>query len=216
MGPEDQPGLDSAVPVPSPDAAFVRAFVALAVSDVVRGRLAAILRDLTPSGAHVAWVPPENIHLSLAFLGDIESGTVHRVVLLLNQIAASVAPFVFDSAGLGVFGSPRSPRVIWAGVRDAEPLRRLHGLLAQGLCELGLAVDEREFRPHLTLGRVRSPRGVEALGKVMERHAEEDFGGTLSESVHLMRSVLSPSGARYTLLHAVRFSAAEPPAPVRT
>jgi RNA 2',3'-cyclic 3'-phosphodiesterase len=210
MAPDDQVARSSADEACDQGRPFVRAFVALAVSEGVRGRLVDVQRDLKRSGAHVAWVAPENIHLSLAFLGDIPPNDVQRVAVLLSGIAAEVFPFVFDCAGLGVFGNPRSPRVVWAGVRESTPLRQIQGLLVRGLGDVGIEVDAREFRPHLTLGRVRSPRGAGQLCRVMERHALEEFGDTRADSLHLMRSVLTPAGAHYTLLHAAPMAVAPP------
>lgn len=188
--------------------AFVRAFIALPISEGARARLSAALDALGRSGARVAWVPPENLHLSLAFLGDLEPGTVVRTAGLLTEVAAVTAPFVFESAGVGAFGSQRSPRVIWAGVGESAPLRVLQDAVARGMRALGVEVETREFRPHLTLGRVRSPHGSAALRAAMERLAQERFGAIRADRVLLMRSELSPRGSRYSILHEAAFGRA--------
>jgi 2'-5' RNA ligase len=192
------------IPMPpsSDSSPFVRAFVAIEIGEDVRRRLAEAQDRLRRASAHVAWVPPQNIHVSLAFLGDIPRETiVPKVAAALDKAAGPVSPFGFDVAELGTFGSRRSPRVIWAGVHGEEPLKALHGRVYAALAVLGLRLDEREFAPHLTLGRVRSPRGVEDLMKAIAALGQPAFGRVETTRVLLMRSTLLPSGAEYAVLH---------------
>ena len=187
------------------DVPFVRAFIALEVGEAVRAELAAVQDELRAAQAHVSWVAPENLHVSLAFLGDIEPVVVADLSGALDAVASPVAPFSFTVATVGTFGSSRSPRVLWAGVSDAGEARKLHSLVAEQATALGLALDGREFHPHVTLGRVRSSRGRDALGAALVGVRDRTFGETGASRVVLMRSVLGPSGARYTPLHAAVF-----------
>ena len=183
---------------------FVRAFVAIEIGADVRAKLAAVLESLRETQAHVGWVPAPNIHLSLAFLGNVTREMVPLIGAALDEAVSAARPFAFDVSGLGQFGSRQSPRVIWAGVRECTDLMRLQERVAAGLTALGLALEEREYHPHLTLGRVRSPRGREDLAHAMEVAGAVVFGRVAASEVVLMQSRLMPAGARYSVLHRAR------------
>jgi 2'-5' RNA ligase len=185
---------------------FIRAFIALDVGEAVRGQLAAVQASLKKTHAHVSWVPPDNIHLSLVFLGNITQDLVGLVQAALDQAAAGTRPFPFRVVNLGTFGGRQSPRVIWAGTSDNQPIKDLHGLLVPLLKEIGLTPETREFTPHITLGRVRSGRGRDDLVQALEAAGPRDFGPVDAREVRLMRSVLWEDGARYSVLHRAPFS----------
>jgi 2'-5' RNA ligase len=206
---ESRTPSDAAGPAsPTPDTAaaetaapFVRAFVAVAVGAAVREALAKVLETLKASRARVAWVAPGNLHLSLAFLGNVPGTMLPLLGMALDEAAAPVAPFSFDAAGVGAFGSIRSPRVVWAGVRPCPALMILQQRVADGLAGIGVELETREYRPHLTLGRVRAPHGRERLAAALQAVRETEFGAVRVGEIVLMRSELRPEGARYTPLH---------------
>jgi RNA 2',3'-cyclic 3'-phosphodiesterase len=191
---------------PACDEPFVRAFVAVEIPDSVRRPLAAVQAELKRAGAHVAWVRPENIHVSLLFLGDTARDHVAPLSAALDRIAPAHAPFAVRVAGLGTFGSPRSPRVLWAGLEPSRPLAALQAQVAEAAVALGLSPDLKEFKPHLTLGRVRSPRGREELAAALRRAGQPDFGNADVGRVVLVQSRLKPDGAEYSILHAAALS----------
>jgi len=180
----------------------IRAFVAIELDDRVRRRLEEAVSPLRRTGAHVSWVPPDNLHLSLAFLGDIFQDTVQLASSALDEAARGSAPFVFNVSGLGTFGSRRSPRVIWAGVQESRDLAALYGRMADLLRALDLVIDSRPFRPHITLGRVRSGRGRPALLDALAEAGSPGFGEVSVTRVVLMRSTLTPRRAVYSMLHS--------------
>lgn len=187
------------------DGPFVRAFAAIEIDDAARRALVGALDRLRKTEAHVAWVPDANLHVSLAFFGDTPRAVVETIGLALDEAAAATEPFAYNVAGVGTFGSPRAPRVIWAGVSPCPPLMALQACLAAGIQALGVTLEEREFRPHITLGRVRSPRGVDRLKRALAELAEQAFGRVAAGSAVLMQSRLNPGGAEYTVLHRSLF-----------
>lgn len=192
---------------------FVRTFVAVDVALSVRDELATAQKSLRKSLADVAWVRAENIHLSLVFLGDVASARVSVLADLLDCVAVSFSPMVLAVAGIGAFGPPRRPRVVWAGVRDCEALIRLQREVAAEIRALGIGVESRDYSPHLTLGRVRSLRGAGDLTDAIEAQADREFGRFSVSGMVLYRSRLLPRGAEYSALHRAAFSAsAAPPA----
>jgi len=198
--PEAKVKMRSQSAAPSAEA-FVRAFVAIAMGKDVRARLTETMGSLQRAGAHVAWVAPANIHLSLAFLGNVTWDMVPLIGAALDEAAAACAPFSLAVAEVGSFGSARSPRVIWAGVRESPALRELQGRVARGIMALGLTIEEREYRPHLTLGRVRSSRGRDELVQAMAAVAGQEFGRIEAREVLLMKSRLLPAGAEHSVVH---------------
>ena len=139
-------------------------------------------------------------------------------LLLAAKVVEEVAPlypaFELYAEGAGAFGSARNPRVIWAGFREVPAaLVEMHGLLAQGFRDLGFDVERRAFKAHVTLGRVRSARQVDALTSAMASFKNADFGPVPVSRVRIMRSDLGPQGARYTVLHEVMLKGAAEHAP---
>ncbi len=183
----------------------IRAFMAIKISEEIRTALQRVQSRLRGSGARVSWVDPGNIHLTLVFLGDLPSERIAELQQDMDRVAGSVPPFLMEVEGVGHFGGPRSPRVIWAGV--AERSGALSGL-QQGLADAarasGVSLESRPFHPHLTLGRVRSRRGAGALTSALASDSVTVRGTVQVDHVHLFESRLHPEGARYTILHSSR------------
>jgi 2'-5' RNA ligase len=177
----------------------MRLFVAVVMPDSVRGALAAAVERLRPRAAGVAWVANPNLHVTLKFLGEVDEARLPAVQGALRRAVAGLAPFEVRVRALGAFPTPARPRVLWAGIADAGG--RL-GALARRVDEaLGGAGFPREARPyagHITLGRVREPRGDPALAAALAEAAHLDFGAVQVTHVVLMRSELSRCGARHS------------------
>jgi 2'-5' RNA ligase len=155
------------------------------------------LREVAPG---VAWVAPDNLHVTLKFLGGVDAPRLDRVRAALDRAVAGVPAFDLAVHGLGAFPTPTRARVVWAGIGDGgEALRAVAGRVERELAVLGFPPEERPFSPHVTLGRVREPRRNERLAAALAR--ETSRSGTVRvDRVSLMRSDLSPRGARYSEL----------------
>lgn len=186
----------------SPADAVIRCFIAVEISEEVRAGLAALQGDLKKTGARVGWVAPQNIHLTLVFLGDVFSAQVPVLAGRLDAIAAEVPPFGYAVTGAGYFGSARSPRVLWAGVEEEPVLERLQRRVGQVARELGFRLEDRPFRPHLTLGRVRARVRADELTSALASANNTAFGSVSVERLLLMQSHLEHQGVRYSVLHA--------------
>jgi len=145
----------------------------------------------------VAWIVPENLHVTVKFLGPIEITQRGLVAATLSRVAAGAPAFDISLRGLGAFPSLTRPRVIWGGVNDgAHALTELADAVERALVPLGFAAEER-FVPHVTLGRVRQPRRDPDLSEALALSGTRDFGRTHVDRIALMRSDLSPRGAHY-------------------
>jgi 2'-5' RNA ligase len=171
-----------------------------------RAALAVSSADLRAHAAElpVSWVAPENLHITVKFLGRIDETRVPAVIEALHTAATGRHAFDLEIVSLGAFPSPTRPRVLWAGVTEGEtPLAALAAAVDDALAPLGFPRETRAFTAHVTLARVREPRRTPALAEALAAAAARRFGRLTIEHVALMRSDLSPRGARYTALSTV-------------
>lgn len=178
----------------------MRLFVAVNLPSDIRERLAAAQERLRGAQADVSWVRPENIHVTLKFLGETEEKRLDRIRPALLEVARGRAPFTIRVSGLGSFGG-RVPRVVWVGVEaGAEPLSGLAKDVEAAMAPLGFPKEKRGFSAHLTLGRVRSPKNAAALLAALGQADAGPFGTVEVTRFELMQSELRPTGSVYTVL----------------
>ncbi len=179
-----------------------RLFVALEPPEPVRRRLAALQAKLRRAAARAAdeirWVPAENVHLTLQFLGAVPEERVKDVEAALRDAASSSRTLALEVKGAGGFPNARRPRVLWAGVTgDVAALGAFVQDLGRRLAPLGFAPEERAFSPHLTLGRARDTRGAPGLAGALADASDSDGAPWRAVEVVLFESHLSPKGPRY-------------------
>ena len=177
----------------------MRAFVAIELDAPIHEALAALIADLQRTEAPVKWVAPENIHLTLKFLGEVPNESVAKAVEILRTCVAGVAPFALEVKGAGGFPDLKRPRVIFVGAADQPPTAaELARRLNEGMAALGVEREDRPYQNHITLGRVRAPRPMTQLIKRLEALQEESFGSMRAAQVTLMESRLTPAGPIYS------------------
>lgn len=182
-----------------------RTFVAVPLSAPLKAALQAVqvslMRQCPPES--VKWVQPEGMHMTLFFLGEVETRRLPEIKAALAEVARNAHPCTCRVGGLGAFPNLRRPRVVWVGLEEAEGhLRALLQAVNAALEGLGFTPEEREFKPHLTLGRVAkqaTPTELETIGKVVGRTTTPMWHEHITELV-FYRSELKPSGAVYTPL----------------
>ncbi len=182
----------------------LRVFLAIELTPDVRAALARAQEKLRRTGARVIWTAEANLHLTLFFLGNITRSRVERVCAMADARLDGHDSFTLQIVGLGAFGSPHRPRVLWAGVDSPPPaLFALHAALREGLETLGFEPERRAWSPHITLGRVRGPQQVAELTSHLHKATTTDFGCAPVGRVAVMQSHLRAQGPHYELLHAV-------------
>jgi 2'-5' RNA ligase len=142
------------------------------------------------------------MHLTLKFLGDIAQAQVEPILTALRATLSNLSSFSVQASGLGAFPNLRRPKVLWAGLHG-EGLVGLQEKVESALVALDFSREERDFTPHLTLGRVRSLRGWEQVLAVVKKHEQVQFGESLVDRVTLYQSTLRPDGAVYSPLGTV-------------
>jgi 2'-5' RNA ligase len=182
--------------------------VAVPVDPRLAPALAAVLHNVQralPAGA-VKWVRPENLHLTLHFLGEVPAARLETVREPLGAACAGTPSMTAQVAGLGCFPDPRRARVLWLGVHEPTGrLAALQGRIAAALASFGPAAAPARFHPHLTLGRVKDlpPAQRRELAARLQTCRVERVGDWLMDRVALVRSELRPDGPRYTELAAI-------------
>jgi 2'-5' RNA ligase len=185
----------------------IRSFVAFDIdSQQVLAKLREVQDILSKSGADLKLVEPQNIHITLRFLGDITQSMVDRIGQEMQSI--TFKSFDVEIKGIGTFPNLRHAKVIWAGIRGGEKeLSRIFDQLEPRLRLLGFAPDSRGFSPHLTVARVKSGRNKSELTKAVTEMSAFEFGKVQAKSLRLKKSVLTPRGPIYSILkeaHAVK------------
>jgi 2'-5' RNA ligase len=153
----------------------------------------------------ITWVAPGNIHLTMAFLGDIEDERTMVAGIMLKQKCAGFGEFGFNLSGAGVFRNFKDPRVIWIGIDNSEKLLQLNDLIITGLKDTGFKIEERQFNPHITLGRVKSIKDAEALKSTIYRYQDTFIQEVRISEVILYESILRPIGPVYKPIGRFRF-----------
>jgi len=192
--------------------AIPRLFVAIELPARTRSALAHIQTELRTTGACAAWVPEANLHMTLLFIGTATADRLATIGDLVDAIAPTIAPFDVELFGLGIFGRPRAPRTIWAGVRRRpEAATLLVERLGGALYDHGIAVDRSPFVPHVTLARIRSPAGIRSILHALRISAHRPIADAIRvRHVALMNSLPTPDGVRYVKLHRSSLGTAIP------
>ncbi|MEW6086574.1 MAG: RNA 2',3'-cyclic phosphodiesterase [Chloroflexota bacterium] len=183
---------------------LLRAFIAIeiphAIQQAIHQATSSLRADL---GSLVRWVPPENIHLTMKFLGDISPAQVVLLTQGLRTEADSVPAFEVHVGRLGSFPSMKRARVLWVGVQAPAGMVTLSRGIESACARLGYEAEKRGFSPHLTIGRVRqdaSPADSLKIRRALEATTIDSLGTARVDSVHLFKSELKSDGAVYTKL----------------
>ncbi|OGO73011.1 MAG: 2'-5' RNA ligase [Chloroflexi bacterium RBG_19FT_COMBO_56_12] len=186
----------------------IRAFIGVDLSPEIQHCLEQVSTQLKErlEGDPVRWIPAENIHLTLKFLGDVSQANLEMLKKILRAVVPSHPSFEISVGGLGAYPKVHHPRVIWIGLEVPSDLVAIQHSIETETARLGYAREERPFSPHLTLGRVSrnaSPAEIHQLGEVLDTFKVGFLGAARVRAIHLYRSDLKPGGAVYTRLFSV-------------
>lgn len=156
------------------------------------------MRSAAPA---ISWVSEERLHLTLKFLGEQRENTVSQLRDRMRNVAAALRPVTLTLGGLGAFPNLLQPRIVWMGVAQEPRLELMHHDIELACAALGVELEGRAFRPHLTLGRAKQPVSRQVALALRNAARATDFQSTIEVSaVDLMQSTLSPAGSRYKVL----------------
>jgi 2'-5' RNA ligase len=181
----------------------MRLFVAINFPADLREALWRAAQPLREAGFPIRWVGPEELHLTLKFLGEVAADREPELVACLDAAVRGAKPFVLPVGGFGAFPTASRPRVVWAGCEPLPALEWLQHRVEHEMHQLGFPLEGRAFRPHLTLGRARRDTRAADFRELEDRLNALAFAAeALVSSVDLMQSHLTPGGAHYTRRYA--------------
>ena len=179
----------------------IRTFLAVEISDEVREAAADLISELDLPQYDVKWVRPRNIHVTIKFFGNIDPARVADIARVMEEVGREFRPFEISVERLGAFPGLRRPRVVWIGIGEGRRhLERLYREAEERLSGIVFPPEGRSFKSHLTIGRVRSPRGSAELVRRIERRGDFNAGRCKIFELVLFRSELKPGGPIYTAL----------------
>ena len=181
--------------------AFLASELPIPLQENIQSATTGLRKDL--GNDLIRWVPVHNVHLTLIFLGDISSSSLDLIKQMMVTEAAQVQAFDIQVEGLGSYPNSRRPRILWVGLNAPATLTYLQHALEAAAARLGYAPEEREFSPHLTIGRVRqnvSAADQQKIRNMLEGTKVGHLGTVCVDGVHLFKSDLQPSGSLYTKL----------------
>jgi len=183
----------------------VRLFVALDVPDETRRALGEAIRRFESVCNGARWMQAENIHVTLKFIGEVEEAKLPAIKDSLANVKSD-GPIEIAFRNFGFFPNERRPRVFWLGIEAGPCLAALAAGVSSALEPVGFPREERTFRPHLTLARFKTEKGLPKLREIVVPLARQSFGNTVASQFHLYESMLNPDGAVHTKLASYYFA----------
>jgi 2'-5' RNA ligase len=193
-------------------ASLLRLFIAIPIPEPVRDEIIRVQQELQPLVPRdvVRWARSDQFHLTLRFLGDVPADGVEELKESAGAVCRNARPLSLRAEGVGFFPNPRSPRVIWMGINDREGrLVDLQKQIETAVGPFSPEPGEKNFTGHATLGRLKNPRPADTRDLAARAQSLEKrlFGEWTAHEIEIIRSELSPAGARYTSLAAFRLGA---------
>lgn len=189
---------------------MTRIFIALEMNEALQSHLHGVIQQVASTLPNLRWVDPQGIHLTLAFLGELDQLQLDAASVATQLVAQQMSAFTYRLTRLNIFGTPQQPRVLWMGIEEPTGvLASLQSLLKQQLEQRDLPTDPRPFSPHLTLARVKSLQLDEQIS-LQTLLANDQKRLTSSQTypaahIHVMKSETTSAGAKYTCLHTYSF-----------
>jgi RNA 2',3'-cyclic 3'-phosphodiesterase len=180
----------------------LRTFIAVDLGKSIRDRLVSLQERLAQTGAPVKWVEIENLHVTLLFLGEVDPRDVPAVCRAAADVCKDHVPFMLSVQGVSCFGNPRRPRTLWVGTNTgSSELCTLHDALEPPLLDLGCyRREERQFTPHITIGRVKIDRPNDTLAAALTKLSDWQAGQVQVREILVLSSELTSDGPIYTVL----------------
>ncbi|OYP31010.1 RNA 2',3'-cyclic phosphodiesterase [Rhodopirellula sp. MGV] len=184
----------------------IRSFISIPITPGITSAATKIIKALKPVDSGIKWVPLDNLHLTLKFLGEVDNVEVFDVCTAIRSVTSHIEPFELHFTGTGGFPNLDKPRVLYAGIEDPSGLLvKMVGELELKLADLGFKPEPRDYRPHLTLGRARSKGGLvsEELSEAMQQYSDTHLGDMVVDEVNLMASFLDKQGPTYQVMDTI-------------
>lgn len=195
------------IPLESVNQKHIRCFVAIEIPEAIRTLLISAQEDLRKDIRGASWVKSGNIHLTLKFLGDVAPSQISVIKNGIEQVTDTRSSFSMEIGGIGAFPNLTRPRIIWAGVKSgADEVTAIAREINAGLSLHGYEPDEKRFRPHLTLARLKRRVNLKPFVDVFRQYDTINGATMVVNQIQVVQSRLRPSGAIYTSLETCCFN----------
>ena len=179
---------------------LIRTFLAIPLDTATLSAIETIQQQLRPDLPEVRWTHRENLHLTLHFFGDITEESLEKASKIVVSVGSLFAPFPLTQTGIGAFPSNDHVRVVWLGVKSAK-LEELYSTLQEGFYAAGFPIEQRPFRPHITIGRSR-----QSTGRILSQQQIKVAGSMRVNDLILLESRLQPTGVNHYPRYRVRLA----------
>lgn len=176
----------------------MRCFIAIDIPEDIKRSIECVVEKADHQSKGVRWVPLENIHLTLKFLGEVKEELIPEIEKRLAAICIKHSIFNICIRSIGAFPNFKYPNILWVGIDESEELKRLYEDIEESLSELGFEKEGRQFSPHLTIARIKDKKGIDLTLKVLSSFKDTFFGNINVKEVLVMKSILKPTGAEYS------------------
>lgn len=183
------------------DKKLIRTFLAIDLPEEIKVQIENVQNRLKSTVKGIRWTRPEGIHLTLKFFGNISENKIADISSVVEKNTVDIRPLSLKVSTLGTFPNLKRPRVLWLGIGGSvEKLSDLQKEIEKDLESIGFQRENRAFRAHLTLGRIKSPKNVKGLSEIIKNEEIYDAGSFCAGGLTLLKSDLTPQGAIYTKL----------------
>ncbi len=179
-----------------------RGFIAIDIKPTKE--IVEFVNELRKTGSNLKLVEPENIHITLRFLGDTNEQLVGGIEKIIKSSITGIKPFNIQLKGAGVFPNSSYVRVVWIGIQNGEQIADISTKIDEQIVKLGFEKEKRKFSSHLTIARVRSAKNKDRLLQIVEKYRGVEFADLTVDSICFKKSVLTPKGPIYTTLKEVK------------
>ena len=179
-----------------------RGFIAIDIDPFPK--LVQLENEIKNSGANVKLVEPENVHITLKFLGETDEALVDKILDIMKSAVEVMKPFDIKFIGSGVFPNQNYIKVMWIGIENIEQISKIAKKIDEQTSKLGFEKEKRDFSAHLTIARIKSARNKDKLLQIIEKYKDVEFGVFNVNQITLKKSELTPKGPIYTNLKEVK------------
>lgn len=184
----------------------MRVFIGVKLDTVTKEKINNALKPFKKISTPIRWVKPENIHLTLKFIGGISGERNNELSSRLKHTRFQSGPIPISISGFGKFGQGNNLNIFWAGIDDSDPLKQVYHQIEHTLDEIGIEKETRKFKPHLTLGRNKKNFNFKSLLTLIDQYLDLPIARFTATGFQIFESTLTPGGPRHTILEEVDFS----------
>jgi 2'-5' RNA ligase len=185
----------------------MRTFISIEIPEEIKNNIEKLINELKLVLTPIKWVEKKNLHITLKFLGWVADDKLAPIEKCVTECAKGFKPFTLSFAGIGAFPDMKHPRVIWIGTKDgSDKAREIADCIENEASKKGFRGEEREFSPHLTIGRIKEKIDAGAVLKSVSEHENSEFGSFNVEHISIMKSTLRRTGPIYEEIKKVRLT----------